>query len=146
MAQMRSFRTTALATSPEVRRFEYRSGPEVVRRCGSNTVSIVVLNICTDDRWMSSIHRHMVALPFCKSEQKTEKPKPKGYPLEPKTIGDHIKKRRLDLKLFQHHVAEQLGVHKTTIHNWERNFNSPDRRLVPRIIQFLRYSPFPSSV
>jgi DNA-binding transcriptional regulator YiaG len=81
------------------------------------------------------------ALLFCKSEQSSEKSKPKGYPLEPKTLGEHIRKRRMDLKLFQHQVAEQLGVDKCTIHNWERNFSSPDPRLVPGIIEFLGTVP-----
>jgi DNA-binding transcriptional regulator YiaG len=133
-------------TLPVVHRSEYRNGPATGRRfCSSSDVAVVV-NICRDDLWSHSSHSRRVALRFCKSEQRSEKPKPKGYPLEPKTIGDHIKKRRLDLKLFQRQVAEQLGVDETTIHNWERNFNSPDRRFVPKIIQFLGYTPSPHSV
>jgi hypothetical protein len=35
-------------------------------------------------------------------------------PMQPKTIGDHIRKHRLALKLIQREVAEQLGVDKAS--------------------------------
>ena len=116
------------------------------RKFYSDSAEAGAVSICIHALCLHNIHTNIVALPFCKSEQRSEKPKPKGYPLEPKTLGDHIRKHRMDLKLFQHQVAEQLGVDKSTIHNWERNFNTPDTRLVPRIIEFLGYSPFPQSV
>jgi DNA-binding transcriptional regulator YiaG len=37
------------------------------------------------------------------------------------TLGDHILRRRLALKLLQLQAAEQLGVDKTSVRNWERN-------------------------
>jgi len=37
------------------------------------------------------------------------------------TLGDHLLRRRLALKLLQRQVAAQLGVNKATIHNWECN-------------------------
>ena len=42
-------------------------------------------------------------------------------PMEPKTVGDYIRKRRLGLKLFQKDVAEEIGVDTTTGFNWEAN-------------------------
>jgi len=60
-------------------------------------------------------------------------------PAKPQTVGDHIRKRRLSLKLFQKDVAEQIGVEKTSIANWERNrfypgdpLHASDHRL-PRV-------------
>ncbi len=88
----------------------------------------------------------MLALPFCNTVEKGERPKEKGYPHKPTTWGDHVKKRRMDLKLFQRHVAEQIGVDIATIHNWERNLHPPAQNLVPKIIEFLGYSPFPQPV
>ena len=59
-----------------------------------------------------------------------------------KTLGDHLRKRRLDLGLLQGDVAEELDVNKMTVCNWETNRTSPQLRLIPRIITFLGYSPY----
>jgi site-specific DNA recombinase len=64
-------------------------------------------------------------------------------PVKPQTIGDHIRLRRLGLKLFQKDVAEQLGVEKTSVFNWEGNRSSPEIRYMPAIIRFLGYDPLP---
>src|SRR6266516_2706925 len=55
----------------------------------------------------------------------------------PGTIGEHIKQRRLQLRLLQREVAEQLGVSTVSISNWERGVGEPSRRLRSRIRQFL---------
>jgi len=52
-----------------------------------------------------------------------------------------LRKRRLDQGLLQREVAQRLGVHKTTICNWETNHTSPQLRFIPRIIEFLGYMP-----
>jgi transcriptional regulator with XRE-family HTH domain len=44
---------------------------------------------------------------------------PKGYPVPPVTIGEHLRKRRLDLGLLQSQVAERIGVTPSTVWNWE---------------------------
>ncbi|PWB79315.1 MAG: transcriptional regulator [Candidatus Methylomirabilota bacterium] len=79
--------------------------------------------------------------------QKTSKlvvslPKPPGYPVHPKSLGEHLRKRRLDLALFQHQVANQLGVDEITIVNWEKERTQPSIRQLPKIIAFLGYVPF----
>ena len=38
---------------------------------------------------------------------------------------------------------EQIGVDKTSIHNWETNFSKPSIEYMPAIIQFLGYNPVP---
>jgi transcriptional regulator with XRE-family HTH domain len=40
-------------------------------------------------------------------------------------------------------VAELLGVDPVTVHNWEKNKTSPAMELVPTIVRFLGYHPFP---
>jgi DNA-binding XRE family transcriptional regulator len=85
-------------------------------------------------------------LPFCHAEIRAFRPKPTHYPREIKTVGDHIRTRRLGLKLLQTHVAEQIGVDKATITNWERNASHPAIRLMPAIIQFLGYDPLPPAI
>jgi transcriptional regulator with XRE-family HTH domain len=64
-------------------------------------------------------------------------------PTEPRTVGDHIRKRRLGLKLLQKDVAEQLGVDKTSVFNWEASRSCPEIRYMPAIIRFLGYNPLP---
>jgi DNA-binding transcriptional regulator YiaG len=74
-----------------------------------------------------------------------QKPKSPKYPKKLETLGDHIRKRRLDLGLFQKEVAQQIGVDTTTIYNWERNANSPQVHQLPRVIRFLGYNPHPAA-
>jgi transcriptional regulator with XRE-family HTH domain len=72
---------------------------------------------------------------------KAQKPVNKGYPRELKTIGDHIRKRLLDLGLQQNQVALLICVDKTTIMNWELGHRSPAIWALPGIIEFLGYVP-----
>lgn len=66
-------------------------------------------------------------------------------PTEPHTVGDHIRRRRLGLKMLQRDVAERIGVDETTVFNWEANTASPELRYMPAIIQFLGYNPLPEA-
>jgi len=70
------------------------------------------------------------------------KPPNTTYPQQLKTLGDHLRKRRLELELFQKDVARILGVNDSTITNWELNHNFPELRYIPAIIDFLGYWPF----
>jgi transcriptional regulator with XRE-family HTH domain len=72
-----------------------------------------------------------------------KKPLPKTYPKQINTLGNQLRKRRLDLGLLQREVAERIGVDETTIHNWERQRTLPEIRFIAPIIEFLRYDPFP---
>jgi transcriptional regulator with XRE-family HTH domain len=82
-------------------------------------------------------------LPFCHAELRAPKPQSAHYPKEINSLGDHIRGRRLDLKLLQRQVAEQIGVNGATITNWERNASTPIIRYIPAIINFLGYDPVP---
>jgi len=82
-------------------------------------------------------------LPFCHAELRAAKPRPPQYPKQLNSLGDHIRTRRLDLKLLQKQVADHIGVDKITITNWERNTSVPAIRYIPAIIQFLGYDPQP---
>jgi transcriptional regulator with XRE-family HTH domain len=66
---------------------------------------------------------------------------PRGYPLELAKIGDHIRKRRLDLGLLQIEVAATIGVSENTVWNWEHG-TEPELIHIPKIIEFLGYVPF----
>jgi transcriptional regulator with XRE-family HTH domain len=82
-------------------------------------------------------------LPFCHFEFQASRPKSARYPKELNSLGDHIRARRLDLKLLQKQIAEQIGVHEQTITGWECNATVPEDRYLPIIIQFLGYNPLP---
>ncbi len=57
-------------------------------------------------------------------------------------MGDHLRKRRLDLGLLQRDVAAKLGVRVDTIRNWEVGRNQPAQWQWPGIVRFLGYVPF----
>ncbi len=81
-------------------------------------------------------------LPFCHLTLKARKPLPLDYPLQIKSLGDHIRKRRLDLKIFQKEAAKRIGIDETTIWFWENNRVKPSISYIPKIIEFLGYIPF----
>ena len=60
-------------------------------------------------------------------------------------LGDHLLRRRLTLKLLQRDVAEQIGVDKASIANWESNRTIPGFAYMPAIMRFLGYNPLPAS-
>ena len=66
---------------------------------------------------------------------------PKGYPANPSTIGEHIRKKRLDGNLILSDLAKIVGVSESTIWNWE-NGTLPGVKHVPSIIRYLGYVPF----
>jgi transcriptional regulator with XRE-family HTH domain len=74
---------------------------------------------------------------------KASHPKKVGYPKTLLTIGDHIRKRRLDLGLFQRQVAAQIGVDEASVWNWEKGGVMPEVHFMSRIITFLGYNPLP---
>lgn len=86
-----------------------------------------------------SSHRGIPALPFCKVSLKSSKPS--KIPKNPVSLGEHIKKRRLEQGLFQKDVAKVLGVAETTIWMWENNRSNPQINLLPKIKNFLGNLP-----
>ena len=66
---------------------------------------------------------------------------PKGYPANPVTIGEHIRKKRQDDSRLQADIAKIIGVSVSTIWNWEHG-TSPNVKHVPSINKFLEYVPF----
>jgi transcriptional regulator with XRE-family HTH domain len=65
-------------------------------------------------------------------------------PEHPRHIGEHIKKRRFDLKLPAYKCQKILGVDKGTLTDWERGKHQPCRQNQKQIIKFLGYDPFAS--
>ena len=58
-------------------------------------------------------------------------------PVKPHTVGDHIRKRRLGLKMLQRGVAELIGVCKPSVVNLGGEPGAVGPRYMPAIIRFL---------
>ena len=78
----------------------------------------------------------------CKIEIPLKIPAPPELTQKPATLGDHLRRRRLELGLYQKNVAAQIGVTTSTIWNWEHGWTI-DLRYIPRVIAFLGYNPIP---
>ena len=83
------------------------------------------------------------SLPFHHLTISASHPQKPGYPKTLVTIGDHIRKRRLDLGLFQRQAGAQIGVDEGTLWGWEKRGTKPELRHLPGIIRFLCYNPLP---
>jgi transcriptional regulator with XRE-family HTH domain len=81
-------------------------------------------------------------LPFCSITLTAQKPTKLATVLN--ILGDHIKRRRLELGLYQRQVAQIIGVDESTVTNWEKNRTNPTLRVMPKIIEFLGYDPMPN--
>ena len=78
-------------------------------------------------------------MPICQITLRAQKPS--LIPQNPESIGEHIRKRRLEQSLFQSDVARIIGVEETSIYNWESNRSNPSVKYIPTIIKFLGYVP-----
>jgi len=65
----------------------------------------------------------------------------KPFYFEPQTLGEQIKKRRLELGLSQKEASKVLGVTSFTVLNWEKGKTEPLPQFMPKIILFLGYDP-----
>ena len=79
-------------------------------------------------------------MPICQITLKAQKPS--LIPQNPQSIGEHIRKRRLEQNLFQKDVARIIGVEETSIYNWEKNLSNSSIKYIPKVIEFLGYIPF----
>jgi transcriptional regulator with XRE-family HTH domain len=66
----------------------------------------------------------------------------KGMVSIPKSLGEHLKNRRLQLGLTQKKAAAQLGKLRESYERWERDECAPIVSEWPSIISFLGYYPF----
>lgn len=60
-------------------------------------------------------------MPFCDVTLNAEKSLNNAFPDKLVTIGDHIKKKRLEQKLTQFEAAQLIGVKECTVWNRENN-------------------------
>ncbi|SFT05980.1 helix-turn-helix domain-containing protein [Mucilaginibacter polytrichastri] len=66
---------------------------------------------------------------------------PRSYPRNPITIGEHIRKKRIELKLLQSDVARIFQISSDCVTYWENNRSIPQINYFPQIVDFLEYCP-----
>ena len=71
--------------------------------------------------------------------------KPQEPDFGARSLGDHIRKRRFELRLSQKEAASRLGWSGRTVFNWENGKTKPATESMPSIIGFLGYDPFPEA-
>ncbi|MBN1356945.1 helix-turn-helix domain-containing protein [bacterium] len=65
-----------------------------------------------------------------------------NYPVELKTFGDHIRKKRSEEGLTQRQLADQLQVSRDAISDWELGRSYPFAINKRKIIRYLGYDSF----
>ena len=60
------------------------------------------------------------------------------YPKEPKTLGERIRKARMDKGLMIKELAEKIGVAEDTVINWEKRGIRPHDKSMERVGAFLQ--------
>ncbi|WP_299586596.1 helix-turn-helix transcriptional regulator [Mucilaginibacter sp.] len=83
-----------------------------------------------------------MALTFLPYAKIVKKPSLKPYNANPQTLGEHIKKRRIETNLLQKEVAAIIGVSEDSVTYWENGRAIPQVQHYPRLITFLGYYPF----
>lgn len=78
----------------------------------------------------------------CKIQLRGKRPINPAYPVELNTLGDHLRKVRLDRGLSQPDVAKILKVSTDMVTCWELNRNQPTAKSSKAIIDFIGYVPF----
>jgi transcriptional regulator with XRE-family HTH domain len=71
-----------------------------------------------------------------------KKPPISGFPWHPKTLGEKILRKRLELSLTQLELAMKLGVNDQTISRWETGESMPRAKHQTNLEVFLGYCPF----
>jgi DNA-binding XRE family transcriptional regulator len=91
-------------------------------------------------------------LPFCESTISIPRDKylPSHIrripvPKHPTTIGGHLRRRRLQLKIYQPEAARLLQVSTVTLSRWECDKVAPTPPHHERIAAYLRFDPFADS-
>jgi transcriptional regulator with XRE-family HTH domain len=84
-------------------------------------------------------------LPRCKLTFQAKKPDLAAYPRELRTLGDHLRKKQLELKMLQKELADRFGTTVCTVRNWEKNRSNPSLPFIPKVIKFLGYVPYDTS-
>lgn len=67
----------------------------------------------------------------------------KNYPENPRTLGEHLRKRRLNLYQTQEQVSMRFRISVTAYNYWEADRIAPKVNKWPEVVRFLGYDPSP---
>ena len=101
------------------------------------TIPIAILQLACCHRTIR-VHRSSISLHFRRLRR---------YPTAPKTLGEHLRKKRVDMQLSMTQLAKTLGLAITdaAIEKWEKNQNHPTDEHRKRIVEFLGFNPAPAN-
>jgi len=66
---------------------------------------------------------------------------PRGYNINPVTLGDYLKQFRLENGYTTSEMALELEVFQSTLYKWEANLSKPQGNNLQKIIEFMGYDP-----
>ena len=69
-------------------------------------------------------------------------PQQRGFIEIPTIVREHIRKKRMEVGLFQTDVARMFNVSADCMSYWENNRSEPQLNYYPLIIEFLGYFPW----
>ena len=98
-----------------------------------NGINLQASNSCE----LPWIHCNFFTKPKINLTVQRPKTLPDGYPTRPKTLGERIKKKRMDMGLFQKDIARIIGISTDTITNWEKGRTEPNNDNMLQIQRFL---------
>ena len=84
----------------------------------------------------------MVVRTFLPYSKIVKKPRKQQYSINPQTLGEHIRKKRMQAWQTQKEVAAHMGVDEESIFGWETGKYMPQVQWYPRIFDYLGYYPF----
>lgn len=84
----------------------------------------------------------MVVRNILPSSKVVKAPQKYHYNPIPETLGEHIRKKRIQERQYQSEVARIIAVDEETIYSWEGGRHPPRVHNYPRIIAYLGYYPF----
>lgn len=77
----------------------------------------------------------------CHVSLRTQTPSAKALARPPRTLAEHLLRRRQALGLTQSQVAARLGMDRWTIRNWEQGRCMPRPSRAPAVHAFLGFCP-----
>ena len=67
--------------------------------------------------------------------------RPAHYPKQIKHLGDHIRKKRIELGWQVCRLASELATDAGSVAAWEKGRRHPSLRKLPKVLRFLGYDP-----
>ena len=57
------------------------------------------------------------------------------------TLGDRMRYARKNMKLTQQAIADEFGIARVSVTQWENNITAPDREKIVRLAALLKCTP-----